>query len=331
MRDNNIDLIRAIGLSLIILAHVYPPLLVLNIRTFDVPLMIFVSGLTCYGKDFSYSWKYLYHRFARLVYPVWIFLTIYFTSMALLKIVGVDLGLTFRHVWGSYLLLDGIGYVWIIRVFLLIALLSPLLIKSNKTIKNQYVFTLTFSLCLCFYLLITYLRIGTSVGVINNWLYYALGYGFLFILGVRIKGFTKKEGLVFLLVMVLLFIGQVFIDIRQIEWVRPIILHINDFKYPPTNIFILYGLIMSIVVYSIVYLKRREHLNPLVHFIGCNSIWIYLWHIPIVAVTAKMDMVWWARFFIVYMGALAIYYTQLSLVKVIENKKEYRILKYLKG
>ena len=88
---------------------------------------------------------------------------------------------------------------------------------------------------------------------------------------------------------------------------------------------------MSIVVYSIVYLKRREHLNPLVHFIGCNSIWIYLWHIPIVAVTAKMDMVWWARFFIVYMGALAMYYIQLSLVKVIENKKEYRILKYLKG
>ena len=331
MRDNNIDLIRAIGLSLIILAHVSPPMVVLNVRTFDVPLMVFVSGLTCYGKGISYSWKYLYHRFSRLVFPVWIFLTIYFTPMLLLKMAGIVLGLNAKHIWGSFLLLDGIGYVWIIRVFLLIALITPLLVKFNNVIRNQYVFTIVFSLSLCCHLLMTYLRIGSGVGVINNCLYYAMGYGFLFLLGVRIKGFTKKGGLVFLMAMVTLFVGQTIVDIRQMEWAKPIILHINDFKYPPTNVFILYGLVMSVVVYAIVYLKRRERLNPLVHFIGCNSIWIYLWHIPIVAVTAKMDMVWWARFFIVYMGALAMYYIQLFFVKVLENKKEYRILKYLKG
>ena len=330
MRDNNIDLIRFIGLSLIILAHVSPPI-ILNIRTFDVPMMIFVSGLTCYSKELSYSWKYLYHRFARLVFPVWIFLTIYFTPMVLLKVVGVDLGLTFRHVWGSYLLLDGIGYVWIIRVFLLIALITPLLVKFNNAIKNQYVFTLIFSLCLCGYLLITYLGIGAEISFVNNWLYYIIGYGFLFLLGVRIKGFTKVGGTTFFGAMLLLLMAQTFVDIRQIEWAKPIILHINDFKYPPTNVFKLYGLIMSVVVYAIVYLKSRERLNSFVHFVGCNSIWIYLWHIPIVAVTSKIDMVWWMRFLFVYIGALAIYYIQQLLVKQIENKKEYRILKYLKG
>ena len=136
-RDPNIDVLRFIGLSLIILAHVSPPILILNIRCFDVPLMVFISGLTCYKKNVSFSWNYLQHRFARLVFPVWIFLSIYFTPIILLKFIGIDLGLKFQHVWGSYLLLNGIGYVWIIRVFLLIALLTPLLIKINTLIKNN--------------------------------------------------------------------------------------------------------------------------------------------------------------------------------------------------
>ena len=313
------------------MAHICPPPIVLNARTFDVPLMIFVSGMTFYGKNISYSWSYLYHRFARLVFPVWIFLTIYFTPILCLKFFGIDLGLNFRHVWGSYVLLDGIGYVWIIRVFLLIALITPILLKFNNYIKNQYIFTLIFSLLTGAYLLITYLHIGTNISLINNWIYYAIGYGFLFLLGVRIKGYTKTGIAVFLLTMIFLFIIQSYVDIRRFEWINPIFLHINDFKYPPTNIFLLYGLIMSVVVYAIVYLKKREQLNKFIKFVGCNSIWIYLWHIPIAAITEKIEIMWAVKFIIVYLGALAIYYTQLSVVKMIEKKKEYNILKYLKG
>ena len=330
-RDNRIDLLRSIGLSLIILAHVLPPPLLFNLRTFDVPLMVFVSGLTCYGKELSYSWKYLFRRFARLVFPVWIFLTIYFVPIVLLRFIGIDLGLNFRHVWGSFLLLDGIGYVWIIRVFLLIAMITPLLIKFNKAMRNQFVFTLTFSLFLCCYLLITYLGIGTDISIVSNWLYYIIGYGFLFLLGVRIKDFSRVGGMVFFSVMLLLFTVQAFVDVHQIEWTKPIILHINDFKYPPTNVFMLYGLIMSVVVYAIVYLKRREHLNPIVRFVGCNSIWIYLWHIPFVAVTAKMDMEWWIRYVAVYVCALLVYSIQLLLLKKLKARFNYRIFNYLEG
>lgn len=331
MRDNNIDLLRFVGLSLIILAHVSPPPIIFNIRTLDVPLMVFISGLTCYGKDIQYSWGYLSHRFARLVFPVWIFLTIYFTPIILLKVLGIDLGLNFRLVWRSYLLLDGIGYVWIIRVFLLIALLTPLLIRINNIVKKQYVYIVAFSICLCCYLFVTSCHIGTDINIVNNWLYYAIGYGFLFMLGVRIKGLTKTEGFRFFSIMVLIFIAQSIVDVQQMEWNTPLILHINDFKYPPTNVFLLYGLIMSTVTYAVVYLKRRDRLHSLIHFVGCNSIWIYLWHIPIVTITAKLDIAWWLRFIIVYSGALAIYYMQLSVLKVIEKKKEYRIFKYLKG
>ena len=331
MRDNNIDLIRTVGLSLIILAHVCPPIMVLNVRSFDVPLMVFVSGLTCHGKSIKFSWEYLYRRFSRLVFPVWIFLTIYFVPIVLLRFIGIDLGLNFRHVWGSYLLLDGIGYVWIIRVFLLIAMIAPLLLRINNAMRNQYVFTLTFSMCLCCYLLITYWGIGTDVSIVSNWLYYVIGYGFLFLLGVRIKGFSRVGGMVFFGVMLLLFTVQAFVDVHQIEWTKPIILHINDFKYPPTNVFILYGLIMSVVLYAMVYQKERERLNPIVRFVGCNSIWIYLWHIPFVAVTAKMDMEWWIRYVVVYVCALVVYNVQRLLLKKLRATYHYRIFDYLEG
>ena len=90
MRDHNIDLLRFIGLSLVILAHVSPPTILLNIRCFDVPLMVFVSGMTCYGRPADFSISYLTRRFTRLVFPVWIFLTLYFAMILGLEVVGTS-------------------------------------------------------------------------------------------------------------------------------------------------------------------------------------------------------------------------------------------------
>lgn len=331
MRDRNIDLLRFIGLSLIILAHVMPPLGLLNLRCFDVPLMVFISGLTCYKKDIKFSWGYLSHRFSRLVFPVWIFLTVYFTPIVLLKYIGIDLGLNFRHIWGSYLLLDGIGYVWIIRVFLLIALLTPALIGINRTIKNNNTFVGVFSLALVLYLLVSFYRMGLDVAFIRDWVYYAIGYGFVFLLGIRIKELKSRDKIILFAVLVLFFVVMGVVDNCYVGYDGSIFYHINDWKYPPSNVFLLYGLIMAILCYMIIYRKKREKLNAVVNFIGCNSIWIYLWHIPLVAITEKVGMIWWIGYVFVYLGAVCIYLIQLSLVKMIEKRKVYGILKYLKG
>lgn len=45
-RDLHIDFLRFIGISLIILAHVEAPSGITQFRCFDVPLMVFVSGLS---------------------------------------------------------------------------------------------------------------------------------------------------------------------------------------------------------------------------------------------------------------------------------------------
>ena len=48
-RDFTIDMLRFVGVSLILLAHIVPPDGLFQLRSFDVPLMIFVSGLSYSG------------------------------------------------------------------------------------------------------------------------------------------------------------------------------------------------------------------------------------------------------------------------------------------
>lgn len=71
-RDPYIDFLRFLGLALIILVHVNCPNLIKQIRCFDVPLMVFVSGLSCSYKSGDF-WGYLLKRTKRLIIPTWIF------------------------------------------------------------------------------------------------------------------------------------------------------------------------------------------------------------------------------------------------------------------
>ena len=74
-----IDYLKVLGLLLVILAHVNCPSPLMQVRSFDVPLLVFVSGFLA-SKSYSghnakgYYWK----RIKRLVFPAWIFLTFFF-------------------------------------------------------------------------------------------------------------------------------------------------------------------------------------------------------------------------------------------------------------
>jgi len=106
MRDERIDVLRFIGLAMIILAHVGPPGVILQARNFDVPLMLIVAGLSFHSsyRDEPYL-SYLWKRIKRLVFPVWLFLSIYFliihTTGHPVKEVSTE------TVTSSYLLLGG--------------------------------------------------------------------------------------------------------------------------------------------------------------------------------------------------------------------------------
>ena len=80
-RNRSIDLLRFIALTGIIIAHIDPPSFWMQLRGFDVPLMVFLSGVSyrISGGNKQNYWSYAVKRFKRLILPVWVFLTIYFT------------------------------------------------------------------------------------------------------------------------------------------------------------------------------------------------------------------------------------------------------------
>ena len=115
-RRKDIDILKTIALLCIILAHVYPPDNLFQIRNFDVVMMIMISaylGLNNY-KNGNY-FKYLLKRICRLVIPTWIFLIIFFLINYIFKINNFS----FSQIVDSFKLNYGIGYVWIIRIYLI--------------------------------------------------------------------------------------------------------------------------------------------------------------------------------------------------------------------
>ena len=142
-RDLTIDYLRFIGISMIILAHVSAPFTLVQFRSFYVPLMIFISGLTSSRKTLPSYFRYIWTRSKRLLIPVYVFLTGLFLILYLLCSSGVIItDLSLKTVVHTYLLLEGIGYVWIIRVFLLIMIVTPFLVRFEMTCRNNVLYGL---------------------------------------------------------------------------------------------------------------------------------------------------------------------------------------------
>ncbi|EKH6432558.1 hypothetical protein O8Q81_000289 [Klebsiella oxytoca] len=117
-RNVVVDLMRFLGIALIILAHVEPPNIIFQARTFDVPMMVFVSGMAyyCSGKSQVNLVHYAISRFKRLVLPVWIFFIFFFSIIFIFKITQFQNLLTFKSIVSTFML-SGFSYVWIIKIF----------------------------------------------------------------------------------------------------------------------------------------------------------------------------------------------------------------------
>lgn len=288
--------------------------------------MLFVSGLAYSGRQVHASLSFFVHRFLRLVVPVYLFLTFYFIAAFAVKyIAGIDFGITVHNVAGSYLLMDGIGYVWIIRVFLMVAMLTPLLVKINAAVKGN----MTFASLL---IVITVVQesfvssgIGMNVALVREFVYYALGYSVMFLLGLRIKNVDNKP--VWISASVVSFAASCAYVLHRfgVAWV-------NNFKYPPQFHFLAYGAMMSLVCFWLVGKTGKLQKVRLLKFIGRNTIWIYLWHIPLIQLTGLLGLSWWLRYIVVYLLAVVVCYVQVSVVERIRLKHEnMSFLKYLKG
>lgn len=285
MRNDRIDILRFIGLAMIILTHSDPSTIILQIRSFDVPLIVLVSGMS-----FAISYKkekyvfYLWKRIKRLLFPVWIFLTALF---AFIYSTGYFAQLISpRIVASSYLLISGIGYVWIIRVFLMVALVAPAIFNfSENTKSHSRYFMIIGAVYICHELLLLAPRpnLGLLIGsAYENTVLYILPYSAIFAIGLRFLQLSKTE-------VIRLSIGS--LTVTGIIGTALFAVTGNfhntfEYKFPPSIYYLSYALGVSGLIYlasdKIIEKIKSMFFYPFIMFIAQNSIWVYLWHIPLI-------------------------------------------------
>lgn len=338
-RDNSLDILRFIGLVAIFMAHTFTSVVILQTVCFDVTLLILLSGaafaLTMNkNKKFHYG-DYMWKRIVRLVLPTWIFLSVYFCICYVLSV-----NISPYHLVYSFTLLTE-WYVWIIRVFLFIAALSPIILWQDRLIKNNTVFFLVVIVFFLFFDICTRDSMIEfhSFDFINKhlrqYLLYMLliciPYVMIYAIGFRITRFSNIEILLYSFIMLVIFCCMCTFRYHvNGEFVRS-----DVDKYPPHLYYVSFTLGVSMLLWRIrksiekILIKIPFTMNCIL-FIGQNTIWIYLWHVLFLSMTKDINHDFW-RFCIVFLASIAIYLIQFSLVKkiILPNLKNEKTKKYI--
>ena len=322
-RDLYIDFLRFIGLSFIILVHVNPPVNVAQVRCFDVPLMLFVSGLTASSSRHYRCVDYVTNRTKRLIIPVWMFLAAYLPILYFVQFKFLpEQYLTGEMIVRSFLLLDNsIGYVWIIRIFLIVMLATPFILKLNNRIENIRLFV--FVIVTTVFVLEGIHLIGVQCDkesvasfVVVDIIQYGIAYSIPFMLGVRCRNAEKKEQHKLLAFVIVVF--TVSLVYYVFSYGLPIRITPN-FKTPPHSYYIVYGCFVSVVLWQMKTKISKWLTNKYFILLGQNTIWIYLWHMPLALVSNRISDSWTIRYMFVYGCAIFIFMIQRSFVNKINS------------
>lgn len=308
-RNSSIDLLRGLGMLLVVLAHVGPPAWLAQLRNFDVPLLMLVAGLAhAQSRSARPYLQQLRARCERLLLPSWLFLIAYFTAWALLRPETLP---AFEGLRDSFLMSGGIGYLWIFKVMLGVALLTPVLVRwARRETSTARWLTGWLAALIGVDALRQLLLPGARL--LDPSLFLLLPYALLFTLGLRLQALPPRA--VRLLALgaagvcaLLAWVHQA----RHGEWQFTQLA-----KYPPQLYYLSYALALSLLLWDrIAWLHRAVdalRLRRPLDFLSRNSVWVYLWHIALLQVAPGP---WGMRFVAVLGGAMLICALQLTLVE----------------
>lgn len=197
LRDKSVDVLRFLALTGIILVHSQPNEFWTQIRQFDVPMMVFLSAV-CYARvNSNENYKdYVLKRFIRLIIPTWCFLIIFFAFRFVMTrtINYSELILTFS--------LSSNWYTWVIRVFFLISLVAPLLVKLAN-INNWRLKAIILLSLLGINEILALIYCDNEIASIAIMM---IGYSIVFITGIWLPSFSKSGLLLFCATNVLIYI-----------------------------------------------------------------------------------------------------------------------------
>lgn len=328
-RIEYIDFLKFIGLTGIIIAHVGSPNWLMMLRSFDVPLMVIISSLLAsysikkYNFDFKSIISYYISRFKRLVFPTWIFLIIYF----LLKfIIFKELNKDINFYLKTFLLTRyGLGYVWIILIYLYSAFLIPIYKFIGFKKKSKIIVLSIYFL----YELLYYFGIGINNKILDTTLFYIVPYGLLTFIGYNYEKITDKKRIVLFVINLSIFITLAyyyFIKNGSFQLVQIA-------KYPPRLYYLSYGLFcFSLLMIFCNKYDLKIFRNKFIVFISKHSMWIYLWHILVIDIYDNIHLpnFWFIKLLFVYIGAIIIIFIINKILDIIEKKHKYNFFKYLR-
>ena len=323
-----IDFLKFVGLTGIIIAHVGSPSWLMMARSFDVPLMVILSSILGVNSYKKYDGKkhgtfnYYLSRLKRLAIPTWIFLFFYFS----LQFTVTHKANSLKYYISSFCLTRyGIGYVWVMLIYLYSTMLIPLYSKIGFSYKTS----LSLFLIYLIYEIAFFYKIGTENRFFDTTFYYIVPYGgVLTYLGYNYRQIKNKN----LVVASSLFIFFVVGGYYWHKFGSPQLVQIS--KYPPRSYYLSYGIAISFIFLIICDRNNLKiYQNPLFIFISKHSMWVYLWHILFLSVYdyLKLPEIWYVKFLLVYSCSIAMVFSVNKVLDLMEERYHFSCFKYLRG
>lgn len=288
-RNISLDYMRFLCLLLIILAHSEPPDWLFQLRNFDVPLLIIVSGAThafIYKNRDLLPFSFWKKRLPRLIFPAWIFLSFLFLlGFAVSVLFGKEYPWTAKEIITSYALYNGIGYVWIFRIYVVLALITPVSIYLSKRVTNNRVFFISLLGAYGLYELMLYIAHSYVIwpdnlpidisSVADNLVFTVIPYMLLFLYGTKMDSISNRNICLISLCSFVIFAICAFVLYSDSGSFVPT----QNYKYPPQLYYLSYALFSIHLVYLIVKKTAKYMSLKIAVWLSSHSLWIYLWHI----------------------------------------------------
>ncbi len=310
-RNFTIDIMRSVCMVFIIMAHVTPPTLLHTLRSFDVVGLVMISAM-CMKPYNSYKQyiQSMIKRLRRLVFPTYVFIV-----SVLISVFFLCLFLHTPYVYdksdiiSSFLLIDGIGYVWIIRVLIINAFLSPFIFKL-ASIKPIYIYLGGLIILLISKVIYMAFPYEGSLGdfLLKYICLYTLGYFVIALYAIVIKRNNFKDIMIHTLCLIPLLLLYKYVC-HTVYGEDLVVLE----KHPPMLDWIVYGII---VTDTLLYLtinhsqsvQRNRTFNNIVTWFSKNSFQVYFIHAWILIIYKTFigirgdifNISWWLLFVIVF-------------------------------
>lgn len=321
-RNLKLDALKVIAIICIIIAHSAPPQLLFQLRNFDVPLMAIISGALFSLTSYKYSYiKYVTKRILRLLIPTYTFLLIFFTSIYLFTLLRhQSYPFSNETIRSTFTLHGGIGFVWIIRVYLLIAVISPVLLNLYRRINTTY-FTIFLIITYILYE-ITYffLRENTNI-ILQYFIFYMLPFGVITGFGIQLLKLSTRT-----LIHTMCYSFSLFTYLSFIYYLRTgNFVQTQDYKYPPQIYYLSFALSICIFLYLLLKIPFVLNLfkSKYIYFISSSSLWIYLWQIFYVYIwnTFRISNFVIEFIFVFTLSCTTVYIQKVLIQKIIERFK----------